>query len=131
MSSLRVKLTLALIVTGLSGVIIVTVLIQRYTTIEFDNFVVEQERANFIADMTAYYEVYGHGRYADRAQVAPPPSSSILSDTRPSRLLSIRFMLIDQKVSCYSWQDTNRADLSEVDMHAIQCGRRNRRLRDS
>jgi len=58
-SSLRVKLTLALLVTGLSGVIIVTVLVQRYTTSEFDTFVSEQARADFIANMTAYYEVYG------------------------------------------------------------------------
>jgi len=98
--SLRVKLTLALLFTGLSGVIIVAVLVQRLTTAEFDHFVSEQERANFIADMAAYYEVYGsweniqiaHGRLP----IAPLPAN-LPPDGAFSRTPGpIRFMLVDQ-----------------------------------
>ncbi len=100
MWSLRVKLTLALLITGLSGVIIVTVLVQRFTTTEFDNFVIEQERANFIADMTAYYEIYGSW---ENMQIAggrlplPPPSPNIPQNS-PSDppAFPVSFMLIDQ-----------------------------------
>ena len=99
--SLRVKLTLALLITGLSGVIIVTVLVQRFTTTEFDNFVVEQDRTNFIADMAAYYEVYGSW---DNMQIArgrlpiPPPSPAAFQNIPPDPPASpIRFMLIDQE----------------------------------
>jgi signal transduction histidine kinase len=101
MASLRVRLTLALLITGLSGVIIVTVLVQRFTTTEFDNYVVEQDRTNFIADITAYYEVYGSW---DDMRIArgrlPVPS---FSDTEPQipppepPTSFVRFMLIDQE----------------------------------
>jgi signal transduction histidine kinase len=100
-ASLRVKLTLALLITGLSGVIIVTVLVQRFTTTEFDNYVVEQERANFIADMTAYYEVYGSWDNMQMAQgrlPVPPPSNTPPEKPPPDpSAFSIRFMLIDQE----------------------------------
>lgn len=100
MLSLRVKLTLALLVTGLSGVIIVTVLVQRFTVTEFDNYVIEQERASFIADMTAYYELYGswdNMQIADGRIPIPPPApdiSRVDSSAPPAR--PIRFILLDQ-----------------------------------
>ncbi len=101
MSSLRFRLTLALLLTGLSGVIIVTVLVQRFTTTEFDHFVVEQERASFIANMTAYYETFGSW---DDMQIAggrlpvPPPASGVPQAAPPDGSASlVRFMLIDQE----------------------------------
>ncbi len=100
MFSLRVKLSLALLVTGLSGVIIVAVLVQRFTTAEFDSFVVEQERANFIADMAAYYEVYGswENMHMARGRLPLPPAPANPSpDEASSRPPApIRFMLVDQ-----------------------------------
>ena len=100
MASLRAKLTLALLVTGLSGVIIVTVLVQRFTATEFDNYVIEQERSSFIADMTAYYELYGSW---DDMQIADgrfpiPPSAPQTPQAAPSAppARPIRFILLDQ-----------------------------------
>ena len=100
MASLRVKLTLALLVTGLSGLIIMTVLVQRFTTSEFDNFVVEQERANFVDNMTTYYEVYGSW---DDMQIANgqlpilPPAPDANPDTPVDPPgFPIRFVLLDQ-----------------------------------
>jgi signal transduction histidine kinase len=100
-SSLRIKFTLALLVTGLSGVIIVSMFAQRFTTTEFDNFVVEQNRTNFIADMAAYYEVYGSW---DDMQIArgrlpippPAPNSSPYAPPDP-RIIPIQFMLVDKE----------------------------------
>jgi len=99
--SLRVKLTLALLVTGLAGIIIITVLIQQGTASEFDSFILEQERANFIENMTAYYEVFGswddmklaHGRLPipPNPQDAPPDNSRNNPPPFP-----IRFTLLDQ-----------------------------------
>ncbi len=98
MLSLRVKLTLALVVVGLSGVLIVALLTRAFTASEFDNFVVEQERANFVTDVTAYYEVYGswdniqmvHGRLPVSQQPAPDAPSDAAAPASP-----IRFTLID------------------------------------
>lgn len=73
--SLRVKLTLALLITSLSGVLIVAVLVQRGTINEFDSFVMEQERANFIADMAAYYEAFGSWEGMRMARGAAPGSA--------------------------------------------------------
>ncbi|WP_119066290.1 sensor histidine kinase [Aggregatilinea lenta] len=104
MSSLRIKITLALVVVGLSGVLIVALMTRAFTASEFDNFVVEQERTNFINDVTAYYEVYGawdniqmvHGRLP----VSQPPSEAssdvaASSDPLDGSAPPIRFMLID------------------------------------
>ena len=49
--SLRVKLALALIVTGLIGVGIVAFLVQRLTSREFDHYVQEQQLAAFADQM--------------------------------------------------------------------------------
>ncbi len=100
MHSLRAKLSLALLVTGLSGVIIVAVLVQHFTTAEFDSFVVEQERTNFVADMAAYYEVYGSWEDMHMARgrlPLPPASANPPADEANSRPPApIRFMLVDQ-----------------------------------
>ncbi|HML22267.1 MAG TPA: ATP-binding protein [Aggregatilinea sp.] len=97
-SSLRVKITLALVVTGLSGVLIVALLTRAFTMSEFDNYVVEQARADFLAEVTAYYEVYGtwdniqlvHGK-VPLAQQPPPPDAP--ADGAPAS--PVRFTLID------------------------------------
>jgi hypothetical protein len=103
MRSLQVKLTLALLITGLAGVLLVTVLVQRFTASEFDLFVVEQDRANFVADMAAYYEVYGSWdniqMAGGRLPVAPavPAASSPSEETpRDPRSFPTRFILFDR-----------------------------------
>ena len=57
--SLRFKITLALLITALSGIVILAVLAERFTATEFDNFAAEQQLANLISNMESYYEVYG------------------------------------------------------------------------
>lgn len=130
MSSLRAKLTLALLVTGLSGVIIVTVLVQRFTATEFDSYVIEQERTSFIADMTAYYELYGSW---DDMQIADgrfpiPPSAPKTARADPSDppARPIRFMLLDQDgvvvvpgKGLAPGQRVSEADLRDADPIAV------------
>jgi signal transduction histidine kinase len=102
MSSLRVKLTVALLVTALAGIIIVAVLVQQYTTSEFDTFIFEQSKANFIADMTAYYEVVGSWENMKLAQgrfPMPPPAREPFPEDGPGAPgpeFPVRFVLADQ-----------------------------------
>ena len=72
MSSLRVKLTVALLFTALAGIIIIAVLVQQITTSEFDTFIIEQAKAEFLADVTAYYEVVGSWEGVESLQQFPP-----------------------------------------------------------
>lgn len=97
MLTLRLKLTLALIITGLSGILILAFLVEQFTVSEFDNFVMEQERANFIENMTSYYEVYGSwdnlrmagdGLPIAAFPMEPPPD--VLTEAPP-----FRFFLVD------------------------------------
>lgn len=93
MSSLRVKLAVALLFTALAGIMIIAVLVQQVTVSEFDTFIAQQAKAKFIADVTAYYEVVGSWDDIEttlrRFPPEPPPggwpgnalSGSVNSDT--------------------------------------------------
>jgi two-component system sensor histidine kinase BaeS len=100
MRSLRVKLTLALLVTGFSGVIIMTVLVQQVTTSEFNNYAAEQARADFIANMAAYYEAYGSWddmQFAQGRLPIPPPEPDDSQPPPPERSSPpIHIMLVDR-----------------------------------
>jgi two-component system sensor histidine kinase BaeS len=80
MRSLTFKLTLAFFLVGLAGVVLVAVFARRTTTAEFDRYVLEQGRDNFIADAAEYYQANGswagvaeHFRRPEPPPQAPPP----------------------------------------------------------
>lgn len=81
MLSLRVKLALALIVTSLIGVGIVAIVVQRLTTREFENYVQDQQQADFADQMALLY-----------ASVNPDPTTgtwdTVTANFRPRQQLT-------------------------------------------
>ncbi len=59
MRSLTVKLTLAFIVVGLIGIVIVALLVYGLTANEFNQFLVNRGLSDYTAVVTAYYETHG------------------------------------------------------------------------
>lgn len=59
MRSLVLKLTLAFLVVGVMGVILVAVLVGRQTERAFDRFVLDRNQANLVATLADYYQENG------------------------------------------------------------------------
>ncbi|OGN93126.1 MAG: hypothetical protein A2Z71_09260 [Chloroflexi bacterium RBG_13_50_21] len=57
--SLAVKLTLAFLLIGLTGSILVTVIIQQRTRTAFNNFIMSREQQNLAENLIYYYQVNG------------------------------------------------------------------------
>ena len=57
--SLVVKLTLAFLLVGLTGSILVTVILQQRTRAAFNNFIVTQQQQTLADNLVAYYQTYG------------------------------------------------------------------------
>jgi two-component system sensor histidine kinase BaeS len=56
MRSLAVKLTLAFLLVGLTGSILVTVIVQSQTRTAFSNFIVDQAQQNLVNNLVQYYQ---------------------------------------------------------------------------
>ncbi len=76
MRSLAVKLTLAFLLVGLTGSILVTVIIQSQTRAAFSNFIVNQAQQTMVDNLVTYYQTNGSwggvGNEIYYLQVAPP-----------------------------------------------------------
>jgi two-component system, OmpR family, sensor histidine kinase BaeS len=59
MRSLAVKLTLAFLLVGLTGSILVTVIVQQRTRAAFSNFIVNQEQQTLANNLIVYYQANG------------------------------------------------------------------------
>jgi two-component system sensor histidine kinase BaeS len=59
MRSLAVKLTLAFLLVGLTGSILVTVIIQSRTRAAFSNFIMNQEQQTLVDNLQLYYQTTG------------------------------------------------------------------------
>jgi signal transduction histidine kinase len=59
MRSLAVKLTLAFLLVGLTGSILVTVIIQSRTRTAFSNFIMNQEQQTLVDNLVLYYQTTG------------------------------------------------------------------------
>lgn len=96
---LRFKITLALVITTLSGILIVAVLAERFTAIEFDNFATEQQQANFISNMASYYATYGSWENIHLGRgglpLPPPPDENANDPSQERPPYPLEFMLLD------------------------------------
>lgn len=59
MRSLMVKLTLAFLLVGLIGAVLVAVLVHQRTQNEFGQLILDQNQQVLVTNLTAYYEVHG------------------------------------------------------------------------
>ena len=59
MRSLTVKLTLAFLLIGLTGAVMVAFLVRRSTQREFDRFVLDQNQQTLVTNLTQYYQAKG------------------------------------------------------------------------
>ena len=64
--SLTFKLVLAFLLTSVAGVALASVFIRQSVTSEFDSYVIAQQRASFIDELSAYYEQAGTWDGLDR-----------------------------------------------------------------
>jgi signal transduction histidine kinase len=99
MRSLSLKLVLAFLLTSVAGVALASIFIRQSVTREFDSYVIAQQRASFIDDISDYYARSGSWSGIDRwlrdqaalrfQSAAPTPA-----DTRRG-LVRLRFVLVD------------------------------------
>ncbi|OGN94483.1 MAG: hypothetical protein A2Z71_09815 [Chloroflexi bacterium RBG_13_50_21] len=84
MRSLAVKLTLAFLLVGLTGSILVTVIIQSRTRAAFSNFIMNQEQQSLVDNLVLYYQINGSwagvSNNINFQQVSPPPQQPISRD---------------------------------------------------
>ena len=75
MRSLAFKLIFAFLLVSFTSVALVAVFARRATVTEFDRFVLDQAQSDFVAAVTAYYEMYGSWRgvaeYVRQQRLAP------------------------------------------------------------
>lgn len=97
MTSLRTKLTIALLATGLSGVIIIALLVQSFATTEFDNYLLEQQQSDLVDDLANFYEIFGSWEAvnAARARLPQPPQEASDPETWAVPKIPLQFVLFD------------------------------------
>ncbi len=57
--SLTTKLVLAFLLTSVAGVVLAAIFIRQFVTRQFDDYVLEQQRASFVDEVKTYYETHG------------------------------------------------------------------------
>ena len=99
MRSLTFKLVLAFLLTSVAGVALASIFIRHSVTSEFDSYVIAQQRAGFIDDVSTYYQTSGSLAGIDswlrdqaaRGVVVTPPGPG---DARRFGV-RMRFVLVD------------------------------------
>jgi two-component system sensor histidine kinase BaeS len=59
LSSINFKLSLAFVVSGILGIVLVAVVLRQSTVREFDRFIRNRFQDDVVADLASYYQVYG------------------------------------------------------------------------
>lgn len=97
--SLTIKLVLAFLLTSVAGVVLASLFIRQFVSREFNNYVVEQQRTNFIATVSNYYEANGSWNGLDQwlRNSFANRSNARLPDTNfpPHNMPFDRFSLVD------------------------------------
>ncbi|MFL5803740.1 MAG: ATP-binding protein [Roseiflexaceae bacterium] len=97
--SLTIKMVLAFLLASVAGVALASVFIRQFVTSEFDSYVIAQQRASFISDVSNYYETSGSWagieswlRNQGARQLAGTPPAAADQRRGPPRR---RFVLVD------------------------------------
>jgi signal transduction histidine kinase len=95
--SLTVKLVLAFVLTSLVGMVLAALLIRTSVARGFDDYVLDQRRAAFVADLSAYYAATGSWQGVERwlrrqepRREGPPAKAPRISPEHPAP-----FVLVD------------------------------------
>jgi signal transduction histidine kinase len=73
MRSIAFKLTLAFVIVGLTGAILVAVLVHQRTRTAFDQFIIDQGRQELINDLQRFYQSQGSWQGLEEYLRTPPP----------------------------------------------------------
>jgi hypothetical protein len=89
MRSLTVKLTLAFMLVGLIGAVLVAFLVRRSTRREFDRFVLDQNQQVLVTALTKYYRLQGSWKGVEAVfhpgqEFAPSPDPGPPNESRRS-----------------------------------------------
>src|SRR5215212_236045 len=99
MRSLTFKLVLAFLLTSVAGMALAAIFIRQSVSSEFDSYVITQQRAAFIDQLSAYYERSGSWDGLDgwlREQAARRLAEATPTSSDQRRLaLRVRFVLAD------------------------------------
>lgn len=118
MRSLMLKLTIAFLLVSLTGTALVAVFVGQTTTAEFDRYVLEQMRSDFVAQASQYYQTNGSwegvAEYFRRTEPLQPPPPQRPEDpprSPPESQMPLSpgdnpFLLADQ--SGYTWVPAGR-----------------------
>jgi signal transduction histidine kinase len=99
MRSLTFKLVLAFLLTSIAGMALAAIFIRQSVTTEFDSYVIAQQRADFVDQVSAYYEQSGTWNGIDRwlreqaARRLAEATPAVGEQRRPQ--LRLRFVLAD------------------------------------
>lgn len=108
MRSLTSKLALAFALTSLAGIVLAAIFVRQFVVTEFDAYVLEQRRADFVEEVSTYYATYGSWKGVETlAQSDPPPITPpdgnppppiffLLADTQGVIVLAPKTSLIGQ-----------------------------------
>jgi len=77
MRSIAVKLTLAFLLVGLTGAVLVAISVRYRTQREFDRLVVDQNQQALVANLTRYYQIYGTWSGVEAVFLPPVQDSSL------------------------------------------------------
>src|SRR5690242_5245132 len=93
--SLTTKLLLAFVLTSVTSVVLASIFIRQFVTREFDDYVVQSQRKEFIANVSAYYET--NGSWAGLDRWLRRHDNSQPADKAPGTpvALPVRFGLVD------------------------------------
>lgn len=94
MRSLAFKLTLAFLLVGLTGAVLVAVIVNRRTRLAFDQFILDREQQTLVGNLIEYYQA--NGGWQNLEQVLAPRDLAPPLEGRPgnNRLPWMRFTLV-------------------------------------
>ncbi len=115
MRSLALKLTLAFLLVGLSGALLITVLLQVRTRSAFDQFILNQEQQTLVNQLTQYFQEHNSWQGVEQSF-----QSNLLSQDRPDNKRDpTRFTLVgaDHNVVFGSPRDRQRQPISDSELN--------------
>jgi hypothetical protein len=118
MRSLALKLTLAFLLVGLTGAVLVAVFVRYRTQREFDRLVLDQNQQALVTNLTRYYQATGYWRDLEAALRSQQDDASPFRGPNPpgivrrgDRRVSTRPVNRNLRATGQSWRGISRNPL--------------------